>query len=270
MNDKLDKLYNSLNYIILGGIVVAYFLFYTLKYDQTFIEIISGWKSIVHIVLVVFANVITIPISFNKGIDDGLDSKTFKDADIKNNEIINYINNNYEKTLSYISMLNKKEREAVDRDFLFNIGKLSLNELDKNELKAYKKLKPKQYSSKGLNLPVYYESNKSNVVSYDASSNLDERKVFAMIKKVFTGLLFALMTVDVVVQFNDMGQAFFSTIILACGMSITYFINYSKPFRRLTKQIPKIVDNKNNFYLGLKEWKYNTQPIIVDEDILRQ
>ena len=286
MSEKIDKFYGIINYFILAGILIAYFIYYALSYDKSFVDIISDWTTIVHTAFVIFAQIITISIAHGKSLDDALSHVNFIDANKLNNEIIKFFRQHYEELLNYITKLNKNEREATERDFLFANEVVSVKELNKKQLKRFKKLKPLVYSSKGIIKPIYSKSNKGNRVDYDASINIDGKKFRSMLTKIFTGVLFALLTVQVSIVWNNMGQAFFATTILASGMAITFFFNYSKLMRALTKVAPELVGNKENFYLGFKEYleskpKNNNiephvipvkvnQPIIVDEDILRQ
>ena len=253
----IDKLYNSISYIVLGGFILAYFIFYALSFEKPILDIFTDYKSILHLVFVVVVNVMTVNLAFDKGLEIALNNDEFKKADVRNNEIIKYINNNFDSAISYIEMLNNAERNAVDKDFMFSIGKTSLDNLTRKEMKQYKKIKPKQYTTRGMNLPLYYEHEKGNKQSFDASFKVGGNKTTRLTKKAFTGFLFGFMTVEVVFVFNNLGQAISSTIILASGMVTTYLLNFYIPIMKLTKETPKKVDNKETFYLGLKDFINN-------------
>ena len=108
MSEKIDKFYGMINYFILAGILIAYFIYYALSYDKSFVDIISDWTTIVHTAFVIFAQIITISIAHGKSLDDALSHVNFTKANKLNNEIIKFFRQHYEELLNYITKLNKK------------------------------------------------------------------------------------------------------------------------------------------------------------------
>lgn len=249
-----DKIYSSIGYIVMAGFLVAYFFFQASTFEKPVLEILKDIRSIAHIIFVTVANVVSVSIAMDKGLEKALENENFKQADQRNNEYIQYFNKHYEKVIEYIDTLNELERKNAEKEYLLSIGKRSVDELDEAEWKGLNKLKPKRYSTKGITLPLYYEQVKGNLHTFDTSYSLSGNKAIRASKKALMGLLFGIMTVDIAFNWQNLGQALTSTLILGAGMLSTYFVNYNAPILTLTKKIPKRVDNKETFYKMVKEY----------------
>src|SRR5690554_5519605 len=254
MKDTYDKFYDAIGYIILIGLLVAYFFLQASILEMPVLEMLQDFRSIIHLLFTITANVFTVSVAYDKGLDKGLDSIAFQEADKTNNEIIQYVNSNYEKTLDYIVHLNELEKNNAVREFLFSKDKRSIDELNKRELRQLRRLKPKRYTTKGLTASLYYEKVRGNVHNFDASFS-QSSKTLSLISKVTFGLLSGLMTVQIGFVWQNVGQALISTLLLSGIMSANYLFNYNKPILQLTKRIPKKVDNKKTFYESLKTFK---------------
>ena len=262
MKDLIDKFTDWMNYIILISTLVVYFLFQSLRFDKGMLELITDYKNLISTLFVVVIQVITAGLGRDKGIENSLIDEGFIKADKINNEIIADINDNFENTLDYIDYRNDLEVKMVRQDYIRSLEKRTFDDLTKREVKKYNKLKPKRWTSKGISLPLYYEHTNGKVYSFDTSFDANANKIRGMIKKALTGLLFAFMTFEVVFVWKNAGQAMSSTIILAGGMAITYILNYLNPFNKLTKRLPKQVENKKNFHNDMKVWRSKQKPVI--------
>ena len=251
MKDAYDKFYDAIGYIILIGLLVAYFFLQASILEMPVLQMLQDFRSIIHLLFTITANVFTVSVAYDKGLDKGLDNIAFKEADKTNNEIIQYVNSNYERTLDYIVHLNELEKNNAVREFLFSKDKRSIDELNKRELRQLRRLKPKRYTTKGLTASLYYEKVRGNVHNFDASYS-HSSKTWSLISKVTFGLLSGLMTVQIGFVWQNVGQALISTLLLSGVMSANYLFNYNKPILQLTKRIPKKVDNKKTFYESLK------------------
>ena len=231
------------------------------------LEMLQDFRSIIHLLFTITANVFSVSVAYDKGLDKGLDSIAFKEADKTNNEIIQYVNSNYEKTLDYIVHLNELEKNNAVREFLLSKEKRSIDELNKRELRQLRRLKPKRYTTKGLTASLYYEKVKGNVHNFDASYS-HSSKTWSLTSKVSFGLLSGLMTLQIGFVWQNVGQALLSTLLLSGIMSANYLYNYNKPILQLTKRIPKKVDNKKTFYESLKTFKgvNRTQELLDDKE----
>ena len=254
MKDTYDKFYDAIGYIILIGLLVAYFFLQASTLEMPVLEMLQDFRSIIHLLFTITANVFSVSVAYDKGLDKGLDSIAFKEADKTNNEIIQYVNSNYEKTLDYITHLNELEKNNAVREFLLSKEKRSIDELNKRELRQLRRLKPKRYTTKGLTASLYYEKVRGTVHNFDASVSQGS-KTWSLISKVTFGLLSGLMTVQIGFVWQNVGQALISTLLLSGVMSANYLFNYNKPILQLTKRIPKKVDNKKTFYESLKTFK---------------
>lgn len=250
--DRYEKLEKSLGYIVLGGLLIAYFFLQTILFEKPLLEMVKDYKSILHIIFTTFASVMVVSIAQDKGVEVGIERKVFKDADKENNEMIEYFSEHYEELMDFVEYINELKKKETEKNFLFQVGKKRLEDLTKKELKVLKKIKPMKYTTKGITLPLFYETVKNNTYDFDASYNEGKKKL-SMLKKVVTGLLFGAMTVDIIFSFKTLGDAFVSTIILGMVMSVNYFYNYNVPLFKLTKKIPKKVSNKQTFYNMFKK-----------------
>lgn len=267
MNNALEKMHTYVSQIILISLISAYFIFQSLEVGDNIFDIIFTFQNIIQTIFVIVSNVITANIGYDKGLEKALEHPDFKEADIINNEIISYVNNNFEKTIDYINYINKNETRIVEQDFLYGLGKVSKDDLTKKELKKMKKLKPKQYTGAGINLPLYHEFESGKKQSFDTSFEANKHKAWRLTKKALTGLIFAFMTFEVVFVWNNIGQALAATAILTAGMLATYFINYNAPLVKLTKTLPKKVNNKENFYRGMLEHYKQQRKTVIDEGL---
>lgn len=265
--DWKDSIYNASGYIVLGGLLLAYFIFQAMIFNMPIIDLIQDFKSWMHTLFTIFTQSVAVGVGFDKGLTIALESKEFKLADEKNSEIIKFINNNQGETIEYIAMLNQNAILSVESDYLLSVGKLSVDDLNAKERKELTKIKPVRYSSEGLNTPLYYEKTRGNKINYNASFNAGS-KTKKQFGKIGAGLLFGFMTLAPQFTSGNIGNALWSTVILTAGVGITYFMNYNRPIIQFTKVIPKRVDNKYTFYLGLKEYIKNSEPKVETLDKL--
>ncbi len=250
-----DGLYKHFSWLIILLSMVGYLAYQTMVFDGDLMTTLTDLQSLIHLLFVIFLNITVVSGANDKGVQDGLLSKEFEKADEVNNRLIKAYNNNTEMFRKYIRKLNKHERLILEEDFLFNVGDKKVEELTKKELRKFKKLKPIYHNIFGFNLPLYYESQKDGNVNYGASFDKRKDKAKAMITKVVTGLLFGAMTVNLIVDIGNIGNAFISLLIISSGLAISYLMNFFKPLFTLKYELPKKVIQKHTLFQSFNEYQ---------------
>ena len=82
--NTFEKINAQIGYIVIGLLVIAYFVFNALVFEQGFFELVSDFKSIIHVVFVIFMNLLTSILSIDMGVEKGLGHVDFKKADATN------------------------------------------------------------------------------------------------------------------------------------------------------------------------------------------
>ena len=252
----LDTIYKHFSWIIIVLSLIAYFFYQTIKFEGTIETLISDYNTWVHLVFVIFLNLLVVSASLDKGTREGLSSPEFELANEMNNILIKEINNNLDEFREYVDLLNEHEKKLVREDFLFKVGKRTYEELTPKEKRKFNKLKPIVHYIYGINLPLFYETTGSkNRIEYSANYNVQEHKFKRQFTKTITGLMFGLMTVNATFQFQNIGDALISVLIIGAGLTATYITNVYRPIFRLKYEIPKKVLTKKNLFDGFKEYK---------------
>lgn len=250
----LEKFINYLSKIMMVGFVFANFILQSIITETPMFELLKDVRSILYIVFSLIAQLISADTGIEDAINKGLETESFKEADETNNEIITYINNNFDETLNYISYVNDNERKLLEKNFLLAKGVNHFDKLSEKDLKEYNKLKPKIHSGKDINLPLYVEFDDGKIVSYATSLNAKRDKKKVMKSKVVMGLIFGLLSIDVLFRFSNISSALSSTIILSVGMLVAYGSNFILFFNKLSIKLPKQVKNKKVFYDGMLDY----------------
>lgn len=252
MNNALDKLYKGIGWLIIGISLLAYFFAQVLVINGDIISTITSFEGILHMFFVVFMNVMVVGLANDKGTIDGLESQEFEKAEELNKTLITFYNNYKERFRNYVWGLNKYEKHILEEDFLYHAGVKTKEELTKKQLRKFKKLKPIKHNIQGFNLPIYYETNRRNEISYDSSYDAKKGKTKMQVKKLITGVLFGSMTINMIADWKNVGAAFVSLIIIAVGLVFNYFMQVYIPYNILKRIIPKKVLNKNNLKLSFE------------------
>lgn len=254
----MDGLYKYFTWIIILLSLVAYFAFMILEIDGDIKTIVADWQTWVHTAFVIFLNVMTVSGAYDSGTVVGVSSKEFMLADQLNNKIVTSVNNEMKPFRNFVKDLNDHELQLLRDDFLFKIGDKKVSELTKDELKKFKELKPIKHDIYGFNLPLYYEMSKNGQVSYKASVKKNQGKLWKQIKKIFTGGLFAAMTINVTVSLGNFGAAFTALLIIACGLITTYLLTFFPQVFKFKNELPKKVILKKTLYDSFVEYKTGT------------
>ena len=77
MNDTLEKIYNAIGYIIMGGLLFAYFIFQSSTFEKPILQLIQSYENIIHVLFTTFANVLVVSIGFDSGLDKALSNEKF-------------------------------------------------------------------------------------------------------------------------------------------------------------------------------------------------
>lgn len=235
--------------------MIAYFAYMVLDFQGDIERTIEDWQTWVHVLFVVYLNVTMVSAALDSGVSVGISSEEFELADKLNNQIITSVNNEMEDFRKYVKKLNEHELQTLRDDYLFKVGDKKVEELTKKELRKYKKLKPLRHDIYGFNLPLYYEISKSGQVKYQASIKKNQGKLWKIIKKIFNGILFAGMTINVTFSIDNVGAALTSLLIISSGLFLTFIMTFFPQVYKFRKELPKKVILKKTLYNSFIEYK---------------
>jgi len=242
----MDSIYKYYAWFILTISIVAYIVFYTLTFNGSIEQAINDWRNWLHLIFVTYLNIIMAGSAFDSGLQWGIVSAEFEQADKLNDRLIKEAKNDIKPFRNFISDLNREELETVREDYLFNIGDKTVDDLTPKEKKTYDKLKAVQHDIEGFNFPLYYTVSKNNKISYDASLNVGKKKTLIIIQRGFTGLLFGAMTVNVTFALSNLVDAFMSVLVIIAGLFITFIMIAFPQYFKLKNIVPKKVIMKDN------------------------
>lgn len=261
MTKFMDGLYKYFIWIIMALSMIAYFAYMVLDFDGDIERTIEDWRTWIHVAFVVYLNVMMLSGALDSGVSVGISSEEFELADKLNNQIITSVNNEMEDFRKYVKKLNEHELQTLRDDYLFKVGDKKVEELTKKELKKYKKLKPLRHDIYGFNLPLYYEISKNGQVKYQASIKKNQGKLWKIIKKIFNGILFAGMTINVAFSIDNVGAAFTSLLIISSGLFLTFIMTFFPQVYKFRKELPKKVILKKTLYNSFIEYKNGTHKL---------
>lgn len=266
MTKFVNSIYKNFSWIIIILSLFAYLAYMVLEIDGDIQKIVLDWRSWIHTSFVIFLQVVTVSTAYDSGTSVGINSEEFVLADKLNNKIVTSVNNEMSEFRLYVKSLNEHELQTMRDDFLFKVGDKKVSELTKKELKQYKKLKPIRHDIYGFNLPLYYEISKNGQVSYKASIKKNQGKIWKQIKKIFTGILFAGMTINVTISLGNIGTALTAVLIIACGLGTTYLMAFFPQVFKFKYELPKKVILKKTLYDSFIEYKTGTHILKKLED----
>lgn len=245
-----EKIYKNIQWLILSVSLVAYLFLKTLQADGNIQLLLRDWRTYIDIIFSVYITFITISIGADKGLADGLESDLFKKANEANNEIIKPAKNQIKELIKYVDETNRSEKELVQTEFLGALGK-NYEELTRRERRKYHKLKYIKYSINGFTLPVYVEfNNKNNVVDTNVAYNHNLGKSQKMLFKTIQAVIVSTIVVGVKFAFENLGDAFFSLLVIGAGAMVSMLFALYRPYIYLTKKVPAKVDVKQTIWDG--------------------
>lgn len=261
MTKFMDGIYKYFTWIIIALSMLAYFAYQILDFQGSIEKTLLDWQTWLHVAFIIFLNVTMVDGAFDSGVAVGINTEEFVLADKLNNKIITSVNNEMGDFRNYVKRLNHHELQNLRDDFLFKVGDKKVEELTKKELKQYNSLKPIRHDIYGFNLPLYYEISKNGQVKYQASIKKNEGKKTKKIFKVFNGMLFAGMTVNVVFSVNNVGDAFISLLIISVGLILTYLLTFFPQVFKFKNDLPKKVILKKTLYDSYVNFKNGTHTL---------
>jgi hypothetical protein len=241
--------------------MLAYFAYQILDFQGSIEKTLLDWQTWVHVSFIIYLNVMVVSGAFDGGVITGINSQEFNLADQLNNKIITSVNNEMGDFRDYVKRLNHHEFQNLRDDFLFKVGDKQVEDLTKKELKEYNSLKPIRHDIYGFNLPLYYEMSKNGQVKYQASTKKNEGKRVKQISKLFTGLLFAGMTINVAFNVGNVGNAFISLLIVGVGLVLTYLLTFFPQVAKFKNDLPKKVILKKTLYDSYTNFKNGTHTL---------
>ena len=257
-NKLLDKLYRNLTWLIVLMSILGYLAYRTFQMDGDIQSVASNPNTWLNIAFVIWLNLNVQNGAINSGISAGIDSEEFRAADDVNNKIIKSVNNEMVEFRKYVKTLNYNERIRLEEDLLYKYGVDSKEELNKKQLRVFKRLKPIKHDISGFNLPLYYELTNNGEIKYESSFNKNKGIWTRRLGKVISGLLFGAISVNIVFNVSGLGEAMMSVIVISTGLIITYLLSFMPPMFRLKFAIPKGVILKHTLYSGYIEYKTGT------------
>lgn len=255
----LDNLYKNLTWLIVLMSIIGYLAYRTVQMEGDIQSVANDPNTWLNIAFVIWLNLNVQSGAINSGITAGVDSEEFKAADEVNNKIIKSVNNEMVEFRKYVKTLNYNEMIRVQENFLYKYGVDDVSELNKKQLRKFKKLKPIRHDISGFNLPLYYELTKNGEIKYESSFNKNKGMLRKRAGKVLTGILFGALSVkNVVFNISGLGEAMMSVIVISTNLIITYLLSFMPPMFRLKFVIPKGVILKHTLYSGYIEYKKGT------------
>lgn len=254
----LDNLYKNLTWLIVLMSIIGYLAYRTFQMQGDIQSVANDPNTWLNIAFVIWLNLNVQSGAINSGISAGVDSEEFKAADEVNNKIIKSVNNEMVEFRKYVKTLNYNEMIRVQENFLYKYGVDDVSELNKKQLRKFKKLKPIRHDISGFNLPLYYELTKNGEIKYESSFNKNKGMLRKRAGKVLTGILFGALSVNIAFNIDGLGEAMMSVIVISTNLIITYLLSFMPPMFRLKFVIPKGVILKHTLYSGYIEYKKGT------------
>lgn len=254
----LDNLYKNLTWLIVLMSIIGYLAYRTFQMEGDIQSVANDPNTWLNIAFVIWLNLNVQSGAINSGITAGVDSEEFKAADEVNNKIIKSVNNEMVEFRKYVKTLNYNEMIRVQENFLYKYGVDDVSELNKKQLRKFKKLKPIRHDISGFNLPLYYELTKNGEIKYESSFNKNKGMLRKRAGKVLTGILFGALSVNIAFNIDGLGEAMMSVIVISTNLIITYLLSFMPPMFRLKFVIPKGVILKHTLYSGYIEYKKGT------------
>ena len=269
----LDNLYKNLAWLIVLMSIIGYLAYRTFQMEGDIQSVANDPNTWLNIVFVIWLNLNVQSGAINSGISAGVDSEEFKAADEVNNKIIKSVNNEMVEFRKYVKTLNYNEMIRVQENFLYKYGVNDISELNKKQLRKFKRLKSIRHDISGFNLPLYYELTKNGEIKYESSFNKNKGIWRKRAGKVLTGILFRALSVNIVFNIDGLGEAMMSVIVISTNLIITYLLSFMPPMFRLKFAIPKGVILKHTLYSGYIEYKKGThvlKEIPVKKEVVEQ
>lgn len=254
----LDNLYKNLTWLIVLMSIIGYLAYRTFRMQGDIQSVANDPNTWLNIAFVIWLNLNVQSGAINSGITAGVDSEEFKAADEVNNKIIKSVNNEMVEFRKYVKTLNYNEMVRLQEDFLYKYGVDDVSELNKKQLRKFKRLKPIRHDISGFNLPLYYELTKNGEIKYESSFNKNKGMLRKRAGKVLTGILFGALSVNIAFNIDGLGEAMMSVIVISTNLIITYLLSFMPPMFRLKFVIPKGVILKHTLYSGYIEYKKGT------------
>lgn len=262
MNKWLDGLYRYYTWVIIGLSLLAYFAYSIIVFNASIQTILLDFRSYIHLAFVVFLNVTMVDASYDTATSTGIMSDEFTLADELNNKIITVANNEIDDLRKFVTKLNEAEKKSIQDDYLFSVGKKTYEELDDKEKIAYDKLKPIQHNIYGFTLPLYYEVTKNGKISYVASIKKNEGKRKQQFIRAITGFLFGLLTIDILLRFENFLDALISLFIIGSGLVITFAVIFFPQVFKFKYELPKKVLLKKTLWDSYNDYKNGTHKLV--------
>ena len=254
----LDNLYKNLTWLIVLMSIIGYLAYRTFRMEGDIQSVANDPNTWLNIAFVIWLNLNVQSGAINNGITAGVDSEEFKAADEVNNKIIKSVNNEMVEFRKYVKTLNYNEMVRLQENFLYKYGVDDVSELNKKQLRKFKRLKPIRHDISGFNLPLYYELTKNGEIKYESSFNKNKGMLRKRAGKVLTGILFGALSVNIAFNIDGLGEAMMSVIVISTNLIITYLLSFMPPMFRLKFVIPKGVILKHTLYSGYIEYKKGT------------
>lgn len=254
----LDNLYKNLTWLIVLMSIIGYLAYRTFQMEGDIQSVAKDPNTWLNIAFVIWLNLNVQSGAINSGISAGVDSEEFKAADEVNNKIIKSVINEMVEFRKYVKTLNYNEMVRLQEDFLYKYGVNDVSELNKKQLRKFKRLKPIRHDISGFNLPLYYELTKNGEIKYESSFNKNKGMLRKRAGKVLTGILFGALSVNIAFNIDGLGEAMMSVIVISTNLIITYSLSFMTPMFRLKFVIPKGVILKHTLYSGYIEYKKGT------------
>ena len=251
--NALDYIYKQMIWIVVVLSLGAYLLYRTIEFNGSIERVVNDPNAWLNTLFIVYLQITVQSGSRNQAMAVAMETEVFKKADEINDKIIKEVKNKMRKLRTYVRYLNEEEKAKIEDDFFFSNGDVPFEKMTKRQKRKFKKLKPLQHNIQGFNYPLYYQLDKNRTLSYEASFDASKGSKSRAIKKIMQGLIYSGITTNVAFNANGIKEAFISIGIISVGLIITFVLSYHPVYFKLTKQLPKIVIQKDNLYQSFLE-----------------
>lgn len=252
MKNAMSKMFKFTShfssFLIIGASVILYVIVSSLNIEGGIVEFFNDTTNIIWTCVLTSLTIILHQIIISSASDNamnyGLETDEFKTADELNGRIINKIGSTYEDFIDFVKNLNEYEKRTTQTAFIQSLGKRSIEDLDKKELKEFKKLKPVVHDITNFLKPCYVETTKDGKISYDSSYS-KEKNLTKRITKIVFPIIMAFITLGpMIFSVSNFGMACLNALTMCLGLLITFITVFIPIYLKFKNTIPKKVYNK--------------------------
>lgn len=254
------------SFIIIAVTVILYVIISSLQITGGVVKFFNDvtnivWAAVMTLLTIVLHQIVMSSASDN-ALAHGVETTEYKMADELNGRIINKIGATYEDFIEFIRDLNEFEKRTTQMAFIQSLGKKTVGDLTKAELKAYKKLKPTVHDVTNFLKPCYAATGKNGKIQYDSSYSKSSNVGQRLTKVIFTLAMSFVTLGPALFSVSNFGLAVLNALTMCIGLLITFLKVFIPTYMELSRTIPNKVYNK-----GVLVNTYNEKRSIIKIDL---